>query len=86
MKNLIEKQKLLMIKKDRPWWELLAALSVLLYLGAMILMYQSVTKTVFEPPLQLLIGNTIFVGLILMAVAIYYSSSLKLRASFLMNS
>ena len=51
-------------------WRLLAAILVFLYLGAMFIMSRSDLKAVFEPPLLLPIMNTIFAGLIPIAVSI----------------
>jgi len=48
----------------------LAAVLVLLYLGTMIIMFRSDLKAVFEPPLLLPIMNTIFAGLIPIAVSV----------------
>ncbi|MEI7672012.1 MAG: PAS domain S-box protein, partial [Deltaproteobacteria bacterium] len=54
----------------RYLWRLLAAVLVFLYLGAMFIMSRSDLKVVFEPPLLLPIMNTIFAGLIPIAVSI----------------
>jgi len=54
----------------RYLWKRLAAVFVFLYLGTMIILSLSDLKAVFEPPLLLPIMNTIFAGLIPIAVSI----------------
>ena len=51
-------------------WRLLAASLALLYLGTMIILYRSDLQMVYEPPLLLLFTNTIFAGLIPVAVSV----------------
>ncbi|MEI6125788.1 MAG: PAS domain-containing protein, partial [Pseudomonadota bacterium] len=66
-----ESQDLMSNEHPRYLLRLLATIIVLLYLGAMIIIFfLSDLKTVYEPPLLLLIGNTIFAGLIPIAVSI----------------
>ena len=54
----------------RSPWRFLAAASLLLYLGTMLIISRSDLQLVFEPPLLLPIMNTIFAGLIPITVSI----------------
>jgi hypothetical protein len=65
-----EKQDLIFNEYPRYLWKRLAAVFVFLYLGTMIILSLSDLKAVFEPPLLLPIMNTIFAGLIPIAVSI----------------
>ena len=65
-----EKQDLISNEPPRYFWKYLAAVLGFLYIGAMIIMSRSDLKVVFEPPLLLPIMNTIFAGLIPIAVSI----------------
>ena len=67
------KEKEPVVKSNRNphhMWMSLAAILVLLYIGALIMLYYADLKKVYEPPALLLIMNTIFAGLIPIAVAI----------------
>ncbi|MFZ4437486.1 MAG: PAS domain S-box protein [Syntrophales bacterium] len=76
------KQYLRSDEHPRDLWRLLAAILVFLYIGAMFIMSRSDLHAVFEPPLLLPIMNTLFAGLIPIAVSIiaartYLSSGLN---------
>ncbi len=64
------KQYLRSDEHPRDLWRLLAAILVFLYIGAMFIMSRSDLHAVFEPPLLLPIMNTLFAGLIPIAVSI----------------
>ena len=58
----------------RDRWRFLAGISVVIYAGAMAIIFFSDLKAVFEPPLLLPVMNTVFAGLIPIAVSIIAAS------------
>jgi len=59
----------------RDRWRFLAGISVVIYAGAMAIIFFSDLKAVFEPPLLLPVMNTVFAGLIPIAVSIIAARS-----------